>query len=113
MISHISRLFLVFSMVLMLSVPRFALAASDVVVVEKPSELAMIGDVLIARPALLVITVVGTALFVVSLPFSLAGGNALEAGNTLVVQPAMTTFVRCLGCTNPGYKQSVAKAEEE
>lgn len=113
MFSQISRVFLVFSMVLMLSVPRFAFAASDVVIVEKPSALAMTGDLLVARPVLMAITVVGTAIFLVSLPFSLLGGNALEAGDTLVAKPAIATFVRCLGCTNPGYKERVDTVEGE
>jgi hypothetical protein len=66
---------------------------------EEPTALAMTGDLLIVRPLMLVATVVGSAAYVVSLPFSLAGGNADQAAQTLVVEPARTTFVRCLGCT--------------
>jgi len=66
---------------------------------ERPTGLAMAGDVALARPLLFVGTVIGTALFVVSSPFSLLGGNIAEAGKTLVVTPAKATFVRCLGCT--------------
>ena len=72
---------------------------------EDPSALAMTGDLLFARPLLLATTIVGTAVYIVSLPFSLAGGNAEQAGETLVVGPAKATFVRCLGCTQPGYKK--------
>lgn len=71
---------------------------------EEPSALAMTGDALFARPALFVTTVVGSAVYLVSLPFSLLGGNAAEAGETLVVGPAKATFVRCLGCTRVGRK---------
>lgn len=71
---------------------------------EQPSPLAMTGDALIARPLGLAITAVGTVLYVATLPFSLAGGNAGEAGKALVVGPAEATFVRCLGCTQSGYK---------
>ncbi len=71
---------------------------------EKPSALAMTGDALFARPALLATTVIGSVVYVVSLPFSLLGGNAAEAGETLVMGPAKATFVRCLGCTRVGRK---------
>lgn len=107
MISYISRILLVFSTALMFSIPHLAVAASDVVIVEKPSAIAMTGDFLVARPVMLGITVVGTAIFLVSLPFSLMGGNSMQAADTLVVQPAYNTFVRCLGCKNPGYKREV------
>lgn len=79
---------------------------------EDPSALAMAGDLIIARPVGLVVTVVGAAAYLVSLPFSLAGGNARKAGETLVVGPAMTTFVRCLGCTKPGYTAKRTYTEE-
>ncbi|WP_097459292.1 hypothetical protein [Mangrovitalea sediminis] len=69
---------------------------------ETPSALAMTGDALFARPALLAMTVAGSAVYLVSLPFSLLGGNASEAGKVLVVDPAKATFVRCLGCTMSG-----------
>lgn len=79
---------------------------------EDPSALAMAGDLVIARPLLLGATVLGSVVYVVSLPFSLAGGNAGEAGETLVVGPAKATFVRCLGCTRSGYKKDVPSYED-
>ncbi|HET8708426.1 MAG TPA: hypothetical protein VFM46_19115 [Pseudomonadales bacterium] len=75
------------------------MAAQAETVPERPTGLAMAGDVVLARPLLFVGTVIGTALFIVSSPFSLLGGNIGEAGKTLVVTPAKATFVRCLGCT--------------
>ena len=72
---------------------------------ETPSALAMAGDALFARPALLATTIVGGAIYLVSLPFSALGGNAAEAGEVLVVGPAKATFVRCLGCTSNGYRK--------
>jgi ABC-type Co2+ transport system permease subunit len=68
---------------------------------EEPSMLAMTGDLLIARPVGLVTTVAGAAVFLVSLPFTALGGNVAEAADTLVIGPARTTFVRCLGCEAP------------
>lgn len=62
----------------------------------------MVADAVIARPFGLVATVGGSALFVVTLPFSAAGGNVKQAADTLVVGPARETFVRCLGCRSAG-----------
>lgn len=76
---------------------------------ESPSALAMTGDAILVRPALLATTIVGSAVYLVSLPFSLLGGNAAEAGEVLVVGPAKATFVRCLGCTKTGRKQETVE----
>ncbi len=111
MINRLNKFLLALSTALILSLPQIVAAADDIVVTEKPSALAMTGDLLFARPVLLVMTAVGSVLYVVSLPFSLAGGNAAEAGNVLVVKPAVTTFVRCLGCKMPGYKKTVQEVE--
>lgn len=71
---------------------------------EEPSALAMTGDALFVRPVLFATTIIGGAVYLVSLPFSALGGNAAEAGEVLVVGPAKATFVRCLGCTRTGRK---------
>ncbi|EMP54738.1 hypothetical protein ACFQGA_03550 [Marinobacter koreensis] len=76
---------------------------------ETPSALAMTGDALFVRPALLATTIIGSAVYLVSLPFSALGGNAGEAGEVLVVGPAKATFVRCLGCTRTGRKEDTVK----
>ncbi len=65
---------------------------------DKPAPTEMIADVAIARPFGAAMTVLGTAAFVVSLPFSALGGNIDEAAEQLVIGPAKATFVRCLGC---------------
>lgn len=85
--------------------------AENLVVEEKPSAMAMMGDLIIVRPVMLGVSVLGAAAYVVSLPFTLAGGNAGEAGEALVVEPLKTTFVRCLGCVKPGYKKQVQEVE--
>lgn len=76
---------------------------------ETPSALAMTGDAIFVRPVLLATTIIGSAVYLVSLPFSLLGGNAGEAGEVLVVGPAEATFVRCLGCTRSGRKPNTVK----
>jgi hypothetical protein len=96
------QLLMVAAMSLTLLTPQLSMAASTE---EEPSALAMVGDALIARPVGVVFTALGAVTYLVTLPFSLAGGNAAEAGQELVVGPAKATFVRCLGCAKPGYKQ--------
>lgn len=65
--------------------------------VESGTAEAMVADTLVARPIGLVTTVVGSALYVISLPFSLLGGNEKEARKRLVNEPAAFTFKRPLG----------------
>jgi len=57
----------------------------------------MLGDLLIVRPATAAVTVVGVAVWIVSLPFTLLGGNPGEAGREMVVEPFAYTFSRPLG----------------
>jgi hypothetical protein len=64
---------------------------------EERSAMGMFGDVLLLRTLGFAATVGGAAVFVVSLPFSLLGGNTDEAAQKLVVEPAKFTFVRPLG----------------
>jgi hypothetical protein len=80
---------------------------------DSPNEWEMVGDLLVARPLGVVLTVGGTAVWLVSLPFTLLAGNASEAAGTLIGGPVETTFMRCLGCRNPGYsgKDTVANRE--
>lgn len=70
---------------------------------ETPSGGEMVGDLVVARPIGVVMTAAGTAAFLVSLPFTILAGNVSEAAETLMVGPAKSTFVRCLGCRKPGY----------
>lgn len=86
-------------MVGLASVPASANEALEDQINSRPSGSSMVLDALIARPMLLALTGGGTILYVATLPFSLLGGNAAEAGRTLVLGPAKSTFMRCLGCT--------------
>ncbi|MDF1831160.1 MAG: hypothetical protein P1U52_02330 [Porticoccaceae bacterium] len=69
-----------------------------------PSGLDMAADLIVGRPVLLATTVVGTAIWLVALPFSALGGNVEESAEALVVGPAKATFVRCLGCSSNTYE---------
>ncbi|MEH6357988.1 MAG: hypothetical protein V7745_03300 [Pseudomonadales bacterium] len=89
-------------MAVMMLTPSVSVAANNSG--EKPSAGAMVADAVVARPLLLATTVLGAGLYVVTLPFTLGGGNAGAAGKALVLGPGESTFVRCLGCRKPGYK---------
>jgi hypothetical protein len=64
---------------------------------EENSAGAMAVDLLVVRPVGVVSLVIGSALFVVALPFSLLGGNTGESAKKLVAEPAKFTFNRPLG----------------
>lgn len=103
---------LIVSLVLAVAIaflPNVSMAAE---VEERPGAGAMAMDFLVARPMGVVIFGVGTVTWVATLPFSLLGGNAMEAGDTLVVGPAKEVFVRCLGCSLTGRKQAVRGAPQ-
>ena len=61
---------------------------------------ASVVDVVIVRPAGFAATVVGSAFYVVALPFAAAANGVKETGDTLVVAPAKFTFVRPVGDFN-------------
>jgi len=54
-------------------------------------------DVLIVRPVSLVAAIVGTAVFIVALPFSIPSGSVEQSGKLLVVDPFKYTFARPVG----------------
>ena len=62
-----------------------------------PSPASMAVDGLVVRPLGIAATVIGTAIYIVTLPFSAAGGNVSEAGDSLVKEPYRMTFRRPLG----------------
>lgn len=63
-----------------------------------PSYDTMVVDTVVGKPLQLVTAVAGTAAYLVSLPFSLIGGNADQAQQKLFVEP-WDAMGRCLGCT--------------
>lgn len=78
-------------------VPVAPVAAQPEFKQEEAGAEEMMADFLVARPLGFVSTVVGSALFVVSLPFSAAGGNVDAASEKMVKEPARFTFTRPLG----------------
>jgi hypothetical protein len=71
-------------------------AGNPVEVQEKTAE-GMAIDLVLLRPLGLVATVAGSVVHVVGLIFSGPGGNAGEAAELLVEEPAKFTFARPLG----------------
>lgn len=63
-----------------------------------PSYETMVVDTVVGKPLQLVTALTGTAAYLVSLPFSLIGGNADQAQQKLFVEP-WNAMARCLGCT--------------
>ena len=63
-----------------------------------PSYETMAVDTVVGKPLQLVAALAGTAAYIVSLPFSLIGGNADQAQQKLFVEP-WDAMGRCLGCT--------------
>ena len=74
---------------------------------EVPGAGAMTLDLVVAKPIGLVVFGLGSLTYLATLPFSLLGGNAGDAGKALVEKPAQSVFVRCLGCRIPGRKTKV------
>ena len=57
----------------------------------------MTADALVVRPLSFVAMIIGSVVFVVSLPFSIPGGNTKPAFDNLMANPASYTFNRPLG----------------
>ena len=84
--------------VALISVVLAAPASAQVELMKRePGAGAMTYDLLLLRPLGAAATVVGSAIFVVSLPFSALGRNVGNAGRVLVANPFAFTFVRPLG----------------
>lgn len=61
---------------------------------------AVIADVTLVRPGCFIATVIGSAFFVVALPFAAASKSVKSTANTLVIKPAKATFTRPVGDMN-------------
>lgn len=70
--------------------------------IDEPGPATMAFDGLVVRPVSLAGSILGTAAFVVTLPFSAIGGNVGQAGHALVVEPFAFTFARPLGHYDEG-----------
>ena len=74
---------------------------------EKPDAFVMVADLVVARPIGLAMLGIGSVVYVITLPFSIFGGNPIDSSAELVFKPAREVFLRCLGCRTPGRKQRI------
>jgi hypothetical protein len=58
---------------------------------------AVVMDTFVARPACFAATVIGSAVFVVALPFAVLSKSTKKTADILVVKPGKATFTRPLG----------------
>jgi hypothetical protein len=63
--------------------------------VDNPADVA--SDMFVIRPVYFVGTVLGSAVFVVALPWAAIGGSVKQNADALVVYPAKMTFIRPVG----------------
>ncbi|MGD9082387.1 MAG: hypothetical protein PVJ50_09935 [Desulfobacterales bacterium] len=91
-----SMILLLIAIVIFIPFGALALAQSKTMDNNASAE-AMAADFFVVRPLGIVATVAGSAIFIVSLPFSALGGNTKIACRKLVVDPAKFTFKRPLG----------------
>lgn len=85
------------SLVLCCAVACFFVQTPRSVAQEDGSPEVIAADVLIVRPVCLAATIIGSVLFVVSLPIALATKRTGETARKLVGLPARATFTRPLG----------------
>jgi hypothetical protein len=79
----------------LLLIAMSAAQADDTVSGDRATD--MVVDVVVMRPLGLVATVLGTALTVVALPFTIPSGSVGESAQAFIVKPAEYTFKRPLG----------------
>ena len=60
-------------------------------------DIATITDVALVRPGCFLATILGSAVFVVALPFAAMSGSIQRTADTLVLAPGQATFTRPLG----------------
>lgn len=65
--------------------------------IEDGSTEAVAADVLVVRPACFIMTILGSALFVVALPVAAISKSTKQTAHALVVRPARATFSRPVG----------------
>ncbi len=94
----------------------FLLVVAAVVCVSAPAfgsgedDAAVLADVIFVRPVGLAAVVVGTALFIVALPFSIPSGSVEHTAQVLIVEPFNYTFLRPIGY--PDWKWDPADNKE-
>ena len=96
---NITKSWMVFGVIAVLICGPLANAAlaDEYFEAKEPGGGAMVFDFIVVRPIGLVATVIGSAFWLVSMPFSASGDNFDTATDKLVKEPATYTFKRPLG----------------
>ncbi|MGD2186173.1 MAG: hypothetical protein PVI71_08595 [Desulfobacterales bacterium] len=96
---NVTKTWIVFGVIAALICGPFASAAlaAEYFETREPDGGAMIYDFLVIRPIGVAATILGSAFWLVSLPFSASGDNVGTATEKLVKKPAAYTFKRPLG----------------
>ena len=75
----------------------FLLLNSTAAFATETDDIMVVGDLLFARPLGIVATVIGSAVYFVSLPFTIPSGSVQHTGDVMVGEPFNFTFRRPLG----------------
>jgi hypothetical protein len=95
----LKRAFMTISCVVLMASSTSTMAYDDFAS-DNPDSGDMLADLVFVRPLSLVGTVLGTAVFVVALPFTLPSGSVEETADAFVAHPFEYTFNRRLGDFN-------------
>jgi hypothetical protein len=82
---------------LLLAISFFAATAPDTSAWEDGSFEAVAADVIVVRPLSFVATILGSALFVISLPVAAISDSTADTAEALVFKPGRMTFTRPVG----------------
>ncbi|MFO7838447.1 MAG: hypothetical protein R6X08_02960 [Desulfosalsimonadaceae bacterium] len=94
------RLVVMAALFSILLLPLSAAAAQNATTLQQPATASsgyITADIFAARPVGIASTVLGTAAFIVSSPFSALGGNFEHTFDEIVKKPFLYTFKRPLG----------------
>lgn len=87
---------------LALAITSLSAAADDPNTVSGDKGMDMLVDIVVMRPLGLAATVIGTALTIVALPFTVPTGSVGDSAREMIVKPALYTFKRPLGQFDDG-----------
>ncbi len=100
--------------VLILMVVCFLLLNSTAAFADYDDSLYIVGDIALARPFGLAATIIGGAIFIVCLPFSLPSGSVKSTADALVKGPYRFTFERPVGeFSSSSYSTTASERETE
>ncbi len=93
----LKRILILMTAVALVAVPFTTCLAQELLEQDDDVIAGKMAAEVVVRPLGLAATVIGGAIFVVTLPFSALGGNAKPAYDYLLVDPFKFTFARPLG----------------